>query len=358
MTADQTSAHQVQVIAIDAMGGDFGPEVTVEAASIACASSSSIRIVFFGDEVKITPFLDLYPSLKTVSSIVHTDKVISNEEKPSVALRSGKGSSMRLAIDAVKEGSAQGIVSAGNTGALMATSKMVFKCLPGIQRPAIASVFPTKHGETIMLDLGANLSCDPEVLVQFAVLGSVYARAVKNISKPSVGLLNVGSEAMKGPEEVRKAADILSHIKFPGEFYGFIEGNDITAGTVDVVVTDGFTGNVALKVAEGVGSMIRHFLKEAFKSSFLSMIGAILARGALNRLKGRLDHRFYNGGMFLGLNGICVKSHGGMDAYGFSQAILVAADLIQNGYNDNVATEIEQVMSQEGFVTGSAVINE
>lgn len=339
-----------QIIAIDAMGGDFGPSVTVKAASMALENSPDARFIFFGKEKEIQKELSRYSNLKSVSQIHHTDDVISNEEKPSIALRTGKNSSMRLAINAVKEGRAQGIVSAGNTGALMATAKLVFKCLPGIQRPAIASVLPTTRDEVVMLDLGANLVCDPEILVQFAVLGSVYARAVKGISEPSVGILNVGSEEMKGPEEVRKAYSILSNIKFPGQFSGFVEGNDIAHGRVDVVVTDGFTGNVALKVAEGVGELTSHFLKDAFRSSFMSKLGALLASGALKRLKARVDPRFYNGGMFLGLNGICVKSHGGMDDYGFSRAIIVAANLIENGYNDKVAHEIEQVMSQETFV--------
>lgn len=344
-----------QIIAIDAMGGDFGPPVTVKAAALAMKKAKSARFIFFGDQAQIEQELAQYPRLRSVCEIHHTDKVISNEEKPSVALRNGKGSSMRLAIEAVKEGRAQGVVSAGNTGALMAMSKMVFKCLPGIQRPAIASVFPTIGDEIIMLDLGANLICDPEILVQFAVLGSVYARTVRGKDKPTVGLLNVGSEEMKGPEEVRQAASILSNIDFPGSFYGFVEGTDITKGTVDVVVTDGFTGNVALKVAEGVGDMTSHFLKNALKSTLMSKLGAIFAMGALKKLKGRVDPRFYNGGMFLGLNGICVKSHGGMDDYGFSQALVVAANLIENGYNDQVAHEIEQVMSQETFVMDAGV---
>jgi len=338
-------------IALDAMGGDYGPSVVVPAAALAYKKNPKIHFLFYGDQKQIQHYMDKHPELRVVSDIHHTDKVISNDEKPSVALRSGKGSSMRLAIDAVKSGEAGGVVSAGNTGALMATSKMVLKCLPGIHRPAIASIFPTKRDEIVMLDLGANLTCDAEVLTQFAVLGAVYARAVKGMRTPTVGLLNVGSEDMKGPEGLRLAASILSSVTFPGRYFGFVEGNDITEGGVDVVVTDGFTGNVALKVAEGVGSMSSHFLKEALTSSFLSKIGALLSMKALKRLKSRVDARAYNGGMFLGLNGICVKSHGGMDAFGFSQAILVAANLIENDYNKKVADEIEQVMSQESFIT-------
>jgi glycerol-3-phosphate acyltransferase PlsX len=348
-----------QTIALDAMGGDFGPEVIVPAAELALIQhkalhpSDRIRFLFYGDERRIIPLLRERPELAGISEIRHTDKMIGNEEKPSDALRRGKDSSMRLAIDAVRTGEADGIVSAGNTGALMATAKMVLKCLPGITRPAIASVFPTQNGTTVMLDLGANINCDAEILVQFAVLGAVYARVFKNIDKPTVGLLNVGEEAMKGPEQVRAAASILSTVEFPGRYAGFVEGDDITGGKVDVVVTDGFTGNIALKVAEGVGKMTGSFIKQAFGESVLAKIGYIFARGALQGMKQRMDPRFYNGGMFLGLNGICVKSHGGMDAFGFSRAILVAANLVREGYNQRVAHEIEQLMEQETFISAA-----
>ena len=340
-----------QTIALDAMGGDFGPEVVVPAAAMALDEmKGNIHFIFFGDDKKIEPILNQYPALKTVSDVMHTDQAISNDEKPSAALRR-KDTSMRMAIDAVKNGEAQSIVSAGNTGALMATAKMVLKCLPGITRPAIASVMPTKGDDTIMLDLGANLTCDAPILAQFAVLGAVYARAVKGLENPTVGLLNIGSEAIKGPDQLREAASILDSVEFPGQFYGFVEGTDITEGKVDVVVTDGFTGNVALKVAEGVGDLTAHYLKEAFMSSFLAKIGAFLASGALKRLKNRMDPRFYNGGMFLGLNGICVKSHGGMDVYGFSRAIMVAADLVEQGYNKRVAKRIDEIMNQDGYLS-------
>lgn len=348
------SSSYNQTIALDAMGGDFGPEVIVPAASMALSElGGGVKFILFGDEVKIRRFLDKDEALKAVSEIRHTDQLITNEEKPSAALRR-KDTSMRMAIDTVKSGEAQSIVSAGNTGALMATAKMVLKCLPGIHRPAIASVFPTKKNDTVMLDLGANLTCDASALVQFAVLGAVYARVVKNWNNPSVGLLNIGTEETKGPAQLREAASILSNVDFPGHFCGFVEGNDITNGTVNVVVTDGFTGNVALKVAEGVGDLTGHFLKEAFLSSLLSRFAALLAFGALKRLKKRVDPRFYNGGMFLGLNGICVKSHGGMDVYGFSRAILVAANLVEQGYNKRVAYEIEQLTGQEEFFSGGA----
>lgn len=349
------STHQ-QTMALDAMGGDYGPEVVVSAAAAALGTlGNNIEFIFFGDESLINPLLQKHEALLRVSRVRHTDKMIANDEKPSVALRTGRDSSMRLAIDAVKEGQADSIVSAGNTGALMATAKMVLKCLPGINRPAIASVFPTKKEDTIMLDLGANLACDAEILVQFALLGSVYARTVRGIGRPTIGILNVGSEEMKGPESVREAAAILSNVDMPGEFAGFVEGNDIPMGTVDVVVTDGFTGNIALKVAEGVGDLSGDYFKEALSSTLLARFGALMAMGALKKVKQRIDPRYYNGGMFLGLNGICVKSHGGMDIYGFSRAIIVAANLVSQGYNKRVAMEVEQLMSQESFMTASAL---
>lgn len=336
-----------QTIALDAMGGDHGPDVIVPGAAQALEKIPGTGFLFFGDESKIAPVLDKHPKLKAVSKIIHTDKAISSKDKPSTAIRASKDSSMRLAIEAVKEGYADSVVSAGNTGALMALSKMILKTLPGIERPAIASVMPNVKGSSVMLDLGANLECDSEVLAQFAVLGSVYARIVMGIQNPTVGLLNVGTEDMKGHEEVRAAAAILSTVKFPGTYYGFVEGNDIAKGTVDVIVTDGFTGNVALKVTEGTAKFISNLLKDTFKSSFVAMIGYAIASGAMGKLKQRLNPSKYNGGMFLGLDGVCVKSHGGSDVEGTENAILVAANLVKGGFNKRVAVEIKQLMEQE-----------
>ncbi len=328
------------------MGGDFGPDVIVSGAAAAHAKLPSAHFLFFGDATVIAPVLNKHPSLKAVSTIIHTDKKIASHDKPSTAIRNSKDSSMRLAIEAVAEGRADSVVSAGNTGALMALSKMILKTLPGIERPAIASVFPTMNKPTVMLDLGANLECDENVLVQFALLGATYARVVMGIEKPTVGLLNVGTEDMKGHEEVRGASVILSSVHFHGTYHGFVEGNDITKGTVNVVVTDGFTGNVALKTAEGTGKFTSHILKEAFGSSIFAKIGYVFAMGAMKRLKARLDPQKYNGGMFLGLNGVAVKSHGGSNVLGTENAILVAANLVQNGFNKRVAAEIADVMNQ------------
>lgn len=338
-------------IAVDAMGGDVGPEVTITGAAMSIKDLSNVRFLFFGNEDSIKSVLKKYPELESISDVHHCDYAISNDEKPSVALRTGRQSSMRLAINSVREGFADCIVSAGNTGALMAMSKMILKTLPGIHRPAIASVFPTKGEDTVMLDLGANLICDEENLTQFAILGTVYSRVVKNVVNPRVALLNIGSEDMKGHEEIRAASAILSAVEFPGKYIGFIEADDIPFGKSDVVVADGFTGNIALKMAEGVAKMTGKFLKDAFNSSLMSKIGYLLSRKSILSMKDRLDPRLYNGGMFLGLNGVCVKSHGGTDELGFSNAIKVAADLVENKFNDKVAKEIEQLMSQESFIT-------
>jgi glycerol-3-phosphate acyltransferase PlsX len=334
-------------IALDAMGGDLGPEAVIPAAALALQKKKNLRFMIFGDSKKIDPLVAQHPKLAKVSTIHHTDHAVSPHEKPGIALRSGRQSSMRLAINAVAEKQAHCIVSGGNTGALMAMAKMVLKCLPGIERPAIASLLPTVKREIVMLDLGANLECTSEMLVQFAILGSVYSRVVRGHEQPTVGLLNIGSEDAKGHEEIRVAAAILQQVKFPGKYAGFVEGNDIPMGTVDVVVTDGFTGNVALKTAEGVSKFISTVLKKHLKASPLGMLGALLASGALKKMKNEVDPRLYNGGMFLGLDGVCVKSHGGMDAVGFCNAILNAAEIADKNFNVRVAAEIAEVMKQE-----------
>jgi glycerol-3-phosphate acyltransferase PlsX len=280
------------------------------------------------------------PTLAAASSIVHTDKVITSEAKPSQAVRQGKGSSMQLAIDSVRQGNAAGIVSAGNTGALMAMSKLALRMLPGIDRPAIAGLFPTLRNELVMLDLGANVDCDAENLIQFAVMGGIFSRAVLGVLNPKVGLLNVGTENVKGNSAVRDAATILSDTSYPISFHGFVEGDDIGKGTVDVVVADGFSGNIALKTLEGTVRLYSDYLRNAFKSSLASRLGYVLARRGLNKLRARLDPRRYNGAMFVGLNGIVVKSHGGTDAFGFANAIGVAIDMASNQLNDKIIEEL------------------
>ncbi|MBI1328169.1 MAG: phosphate acyltransferase PlsX [Alphaproteobacteria bacterium] len=339
------------ILALDAMGGDHGVNSVIPGAHIAAKERSDLRFSFFGHEEQILPVLEKYPDLRDVSTIHHAPLKIDAADKPSQAVRKSKDTSMRLAIEAVSNGNAQGVVSGGNTGALMALSKMILKCLPGIDRPAIASVFPAIHGKTTVLDLGANLECDVPMLIQFAMLGSIYSRLVLGHSRPTVGLLNVGSEEQKGHEELRQAGAILSQLNFSGAYKGFVEGDDLTNGEVDVVVTDGFTGNVALKTAEGVGKLSKFYLKETFKTSFMAKLGALFALGALRKMQKALDPRLYNGGMFLGLNGICVKSHGGMDEIGFANAICYAYDLVKSDFNKKV-TEQMAALDMASLVNG------
>ncbi|MBI3708875.1 MAG: phosphate acyltransferase PlsX [Proteobacteria bacterium] len=327
-------------IALDAMGGDKAPQMVIDGADIARIRYPSVSFLLFGDEQRLAPLLDAKPRLKAACTVVHAEEVVTGDAKPSVALRTGRRSSMRLAIEAVREGQAAGVVSAGNTGALMAMSVVVLRTLAGISRPAIASFFPTRRGETVMLDLGANIECDVDNLVQFAVMGEVFARTVLGLQQPTIGLLNVGAEELKGHEELRLAAARLRASSLPIQFHGFVEGDDIGAGTVDVVVTDGFTGNIALKTAEGTAKLYAEFLRGAFRASWLAQLGYLLARRGLNKVRKRTDPRRYNGAMFLGVNGIVVKSHGGTDGFGFANAVGVAVDMAANRINDKIRDEL------------------
>ena len=341
---------QIITIALDAMGGDHGPNSVIPGAALFLKNNHDVRFLIFGDQVILRPILDKHPELQAASEIVHTDKSVKGIDKPSAALRASKGTSMRLAIEAVAEGKAQAVVSAGNTGALMAMAKIVLKIVPGIHRPAIASLWPTLTGETIMLDLGANVLVDAENLAQFAVLGAVFAKAHKGISRPSVGLLNVGTEETKGPDHVRGAAAILSKVNFPGRYYGFVEGTDITKGTVDVIVCDGYAGNIALKTGEGVGKLFGEYFKRTLKSDPLAMLGGLISFFALKRFKNKVDPRHYNGGVFLGLNGVCVKSHGGCDALAFCSAVNLSVELARHGYVEKATRDINDLISQESFL--------
>lgn len=327
-------------ISLDAMGGDKAPDMVVHGVAIAHERLPNVDFLLFGDQARIEPLLDSLPALKGVCQIRHTSKAVKGDDKPSQVLRQGRESSMWLAVDAVLRGEAVGVVSAGNTGALMAVSKFILRMLPGIDRPAIAGMFPTERGETIMLDLGANVDCDANNLVQFAIMGEVFARLVLGVEQPRVGLLNIGSEDVKGNDAVRGAAAILREGTLPISFHGFVEGDDITKGTVDVVVTDGFSGNIALKAIEGAVKLYTTLLREAFYSSWLARLGYLLARPALLKVKMRADPRRYNGAMFVGLNGIAVKSHGGTDAEGFANAIAVAVDLAKGGFNERIKHEM------------------
>ncbi len=330
------------VIALDAMGGDRAPEIVVSGAALALERYPKLKYLFYGDEAQIKPILDLHPGLAKASDIHHTPDIITSDMKPSLALRQGRRSSMRLALNAVAQREAGSVVSAGNTGALMAMAKFVLKTLPGIDRPAIATIMPTQVGESVILDLGANVECDAENLVQFALMGAIFCRTVLGIKDPTIGLLNIGTEELKGHDEVRMAATILRERPIPGSFYGFVEGNDIALGTVDVVVTDGFTGNIVLKTVEGTAKLMVHFLRHSFAASLSARLGYLLARGAMQKLKLRTDPRRYNGAMFLGLQGVCVKSHGGTDHEGFANAIGVAHDLMTRHLNDRIHEELSR----------------
>ena len=326
------------------MGGDLGPGIVIPGAELAAIRHPTYRFLLFGDRAVIAPLLEQYPKLKARAEIRHTDVAVGMTEKPSQALRRGRGkSSMWQAIEAVQTGEAAAAVSAGNTGALMAMSRFVLKTLPGISRPAIAAIWPTLRGESIVLDVGATIGADASQLVEFAIMGEAMARCLFGLTRPTVGLLNIGVEEVKGLEQVKDAARLLREMSLPMEYVGFVEGDDIGKGTVDVVVTEGFTGNVALKTAEGTAKQISSFLRAALSSTVLSKMGAFLAQGAFRAFKEKLDPRKHNGGVFLGLNGIVVKSHGGTDALGFATAIDVAFDMVRDRLVERISQHVAEV---------------
>ena len=324
------------------MGGDNAPGMVVQGLEYAAERHPAARFLLVGDEQALTLLLDRYKRARAACTVRHAPAVITNDMKPTAALRS-RQSSMRLAIDAVASGEASGLVSAGNTGALLALAKIVIKSLPGIDRPAMAGIVPSARGDVVMLDLGANVQCDVRNLVEFAVMGDVFARTVLGLTAPTIGLLNVGSEELKGDETVREAAEILRASHIGPQFHGFVEGHDIAAGTTDVVVTDGFTGNVALKTGEGALKLIGEFLKQVFSSSLSAKIAYLLVRPGLDRLREWLDPRRYNGAVMVGLNGVVVKSHGGTDAQGFAHAIDVAMDMVVHRFNDRIREDLARI---------------
>jgi phosphate acyltransferase len=316
-----------KTIALDAMGGDHGPTVIVAGAALSLERHPSLSFIFFGDEALINAVLTKHPALRNKSRVVHTSHVIAMDEKPGQALRRGKGSSLWMPLDAVKAGEAHAAVSAGNTGALMAIAKLVLRPMAGIERPAIAALWPTVKSECIVLDVGANIGANATQLADFALMGAAMARAIFHIERPSVGLLNVGTEDVKGNEDVKAAHATLKGTELPLDYKGFVEGDQIGQGAVDVVVVEGFAGNIALKTAEGTARQIGSYLKGAMASSPITKLGALLARGGFRVLKEKMDPRRVNGGTFLGLNGIAVKSHGGTDAYGFASAVDLAYEM-------------------------------
>lgn len=332
---------QPRTIALDAMGGDHGPEVVVAGAAISLERHPGMSFVFFGDRERIEPELEKLPDLAKRARVVHTDKVVAMSDKPSQALRRGKGTSLWLTIEAVQKGEADVAVSAGNTGALMAMSKLILRPMAGIERPAIAAIWPTVKSECIVLDVGANIGATARQLSDYALMGAAMARALFHVERPSVALLNVGVEEVKGVEEVRQAHAWLKNTELPLDYRGFIEGDQIGQGTVDVVVVEGFAGNIALKTAEGTARQISEYLRAAMRRSWVSQLGALLASGGFRVLKNKMDPRRSNGGTFLGLNGIAVKSHGGTDALGFASAVDLAYEMAQSRLIARLAEDLE-----------------
>ena len=329
------------IISVDAMGGDHGAEMVIPGVEISLQRHSGLRLLLYGDEKIIAPLLDRHPMVKSRSELVHTDVSVEMDDKPSQALRRGRRvSSMWRALEAVRDSKASVAISAGNTGAWMAMAKFVLNTMPGISRPAMAAIWPTLRGRSVVLDVGATIGADAEMLIDYAIMGEAMARSLFGIDRPTVGLLNVGVEEIKGVEEVKAAGRMLRNSHLPIEYYGFVEGDDVGKGTVDVVVTEGFTGNIALKTAEGTARQLASYLKAEMGRSLLSKLGYLLARNAFASLKEKMDPRNANGGVFLGLNGIVVKSHGGTDAVGFASAMDIAVDMARNELVEKIAADL------------------
>jgi len=339
-------------IALDAMGGDHGVSVVLPGADISLTRHPDIEYLLFGDRAVLEPLLAGLPRLRAKARVVHTDVAIRMDDKPSQALRYGRWkSSMWLAIDAVKKGEAEAAISAGNTGALMAMARFNLKTIEGIERPAIAALWPTVRGESIVLDVGASIGGDEAHLINLAAMGSAMARVLFDVDRPTVGLLNIGVEEIKGLEQVREAGRILREGNFPHfDYHGFVEGDDIGKGTVDVVVTEGFAGNIALKTAEGTARQLGEYLRAAMSRTWMARLGYLLARHAFRALRDKMDPRKANGGVFLGLNGIVIKSHGGADAEGFASAIDIGYDMARY----ELLAKIGETMAQDLRATASA----
>jgi glycerol-3-phosphate acyltransferase PlsX len=334
-----------KIIALDAMGGDHGPQVIVPAAQEALKEIDNIELVLVGDQQRLELELKKHDLIDNPNiRIHHASEVVGMDESPVLALKKKKDSSMRVAINLVKEKQVQACVSAGNTGALMATGKFVLKTIKGISRPAICTILPGIKGHTHMLDLGANLECTPQILLEFAVMGSVLAQSVDGIREPRIGLLNVGSEAIKGSDAIKRASKLIADSSL--NYHGFVEGDDIYKGTVDVVVTDGFVGNISLKTGEGLAALVSHVLNCEFKRNWLTKLAAICAYPVLQSVRNRLDPRRYNGASLLGLNGIVIKSHGSADTSSFLNAIKIANIEIENDVPEKISAVIENYFSQ------------
>jgi phosphate acyltransferase len=336
-------------IALDAMGGDVGASVVIPGAAISLSRHPESEFLLFGDRALIEAQLAKYPALKAVSRTIHTDVAVSMHDKPSQALRRGRRtSSMWLAIDAVKKGEADVAISAGNTGALMAMARFNLRMLRGIDRPAIAAVWPTMRGDSVVLDLGATIGGDAHHLMALAVMGSAMASVLFDLERPTVGLLNIGVEEIKGREEIREAAELLRAMDLPQlEYIGFVEGDGIGKGAADVIVAEGFSGNIALKAAEGTARQINEFLRAALSRTWRSRIGYLFAKNAFKALRDKLDPNKSNGGVFLGLNGIVVKSHGGTDAEGFAYAVDVGYEMVHY----DLLTKINQMLNRDALAS-------
>ncbi|PCI04522.1 MAG: phosphate acyltransferase [Hyphomicrobiales bacterium] len=331
-------------ISLDAMGGDSGPQVVLAGADLALERKPYLRFEIYGIEDEVLPILKSFPKLEAVSNFHHCDIAITMDEKPGKALRKGRfKSSMWQAIAAVKEGTADACISAGNTGALMAMAKFCLRTQAGVDRPAMAAIWPTLVGESIVLDVGANIGADAGQLIDFAVMGAAMARALNGAEKPTVGLLNIGVEEVKGQEDVREAGQILRDSDLSNlHYHGFVEGDDLGKGTVDVVVTEGLSGNIALKTAEGTARQISGYLQAAMNRTLLARLGYLLAKGAFDQLREKMDPRKVNGAVMVGLNGVVIKSHGGTDGEGFAAAIEMGHDMAANGLLEKIKNDLEQ----------------
>ncbi len=337
-----------RTIALDAMGGDEGPAVVVPGAALALKRHPDVTFLLFGDEGRIASYLDEQPSLAERARIIHADTAVEMQDKPSQAVRRGRGSSMWLALEAVQKREADCMISAGNTGALMAMARLILKTMPGIERPVIAGQWPTVGRPCIVLDLGANIGATARQLTDYALMGAAMARAILHVERPRVGLLNIGVEEIKGIEEVKQANAWLKESDPPFDYRGFVEGDQIGQGVVDVVVVEGYAGNIALKTAEGTAKQMAAYVREALTSSPAAKLGALLAQRGLRALRDRMDPRGLNGGPFLGLNGIAIKSHGGTDAFGFASAIEVGYNMAESNVLERLSADLEALHGKLG----------
>lgn len=330
------------VISIDAMGGDKSPKIVIEGIALAAKARPNVKFLIFGDSAKVSPILQKFPELEKVCELRHAPEMVHNEDKPSSVIRN-RNTSMFMAIDAVRRGEAEAVISAGNTGALMAISKLSLRTINKIHRPAIVSIMPHLYGKYVMLDLGANTECDSVNLCEFAFMGEILARRALGIEKPRVALLNIGSEEMKGKEEIKQAAQMIKNSDIDMNFIGYIEPHDIQNGLADVVVADGFTGNIALKSIEGTAKQLVKMFKNAIHQSLLAKVGLLFMLPAMLKIRKIMDPRLYNGAMFIGLNGLSVKSHGGADAFSFSKSIENAVHLVEQDFIPTIRQEVDKV---------------